>query len=506
METVARLDWLDYIIFTVYLAATLGISIVASKGNKDLKNYLLAGRTMGPLVISMSVLASVFSGVSYIGMPAEVYVYGIGYWLLAFSSFITTPIINTIFIPFFYKTKFYSAYQYFEARFSSVGIRTLTATLFVSKTILWLSVATFAPAIALEAVTGLPLWVTIIAMGLFTTFYTSLGGVKAVMWSDVFQFIVLVGGLFVIMVVVVFRVPDGIKGIYETARQAGHLSFNFSFDPTIRVTVWAIMIGGLANQLVLLCTDQISVQRYMTAKSVETAKKAMWVKVWITVPAISLFYLSGIAIFSFYKTIGHDPLASGAITKGDQILPYFVVTELPNGLSGLLIAGVVAASMSTISSALNSMTTVTMIDLYGPFSKKRSNEEGRVRFARNLTTAFGIIVTFLAFSAGRYGTLIEAPVKIFGMFGGAMLGLFLLGMLISRANARGAITGWIIGTLATAVVMFFTDVTFLYYSFTGSVVSFFAGWLCSFFWPDQEINSKKGMTWKLRFETEEENK
>jgi SSS family transporter len=502
--TSAHLGWFDYSIFAVYLATTLGISFAVSKGQKNIKNFLLAGRSIGPVIVAITVLASVFSGVSYIGMPAEIYANGLGYWLIAFSSLITTPVINAIFIPFFYRVKFYSAYQYFEARFS-VGIRTLTAALFISKTLLWLSVAIYAPAIVLERVTGLPLWTSITIMGCFTTIIATVGGMKAVIWTDVLQFFVLVGGQFVIMVVAVSAMPDGLTGVYETARDAGRLSFDFSFDPTIRVTVWAIVLGGTVNQLVLLCTDQVSIQRYMTAKSMKTAKKAMWIKVFITIPAVSLFYLTGVVLFSFYHGTGQDPLASGAITKADQILPYFVVNELPRGFQGLLIAGIIAASMSVISSALNSMTTVSLVDLYGQFSKKELNEEKKVKYARTMSFAFGIIVTLLAFSAGRFGSLIEAPVKIFGMLGGAMLGLFLLGMLTERANAQGAIIGWITGTVATSILVFCTDVSFLWYSFTGSIVAFVVGWSCSFLWPDQDISKKKGLTWKSRYDAGDEN-
>ncbi len=165
--------------FGAYLAVALGVGVFASRGQRTIKDYFLAGRSMGSLVVAITVMASLFSGISYLGTPSEVYVYGIGYWLIVLSTFITTPVMTIIFLPFFYHAKFYSVYQYMEARFS-VGLRTLASALFISRVVLWLSVVTYAPALALEHVTGMPMWLSILVTGSITTLYTTLGGMKAV--------------------------------------------------------------------------------------------------------------------------------------------------------------------------------------------------------------------------------------------------------------------------------------------------------------------------------------
>ena len=498
-----RFGWLDYSMFVAYLAIALGVGLFAARGQRTIKDYFAAGRAMGPLVVAITIMASLFSGISYLGTPSEVYVHGIGYWLIVLSTFVTTPVMTIIFLPFFYHAKFYSVYQYIEERFS-VGLRTLSSVLFISRVVLWLSVVTYAPALALEHVTGMPMWLSILVTGSITTIYTTLGGMKAVIWSDVMQFVVLFGGQILIVVVALWGIPDGLAGAFSIAREAGHLDFDFSFDPTLRLTVWAILIGGTCHNLVLLGTDQVAIQRYMTATSLKSARRAMWMKMVISLPAFSAFYLTGLVLFAFYHNAGIDPLAAGEISKADQILPYFVINELPSGLPGLLIAGIFAATMSTISSGINSLTTVTVVDFFKRLWKPEITEAEQLRLARRLTLGYGVLIVALAFAAGRFGSLIEAPVKLFGLIGGPLLGLFLLGMLTRRANARGAFVGWLAGAVATVSVAACTETSFLWYPILGSVSAFVIGWVASHLWPPQDDASLTGLTWSTRYEFNEE--
>lgn len=498
-----RFNWLDYGVFGVYLLVSLGIGMAFTRRQHSIKDYFLAGRSMGPTVVAITVLASLFSGISYLGTPSEVYVHGVGYWLIVLSGFVTTPLLTLVFIPFFYRAKYYSAYQYMEARFS-VGLRTLSSVLFISRVILWLSVVTYAPALALEHVTGMPMWLSILLTGGLTTLYTTLGGMKAVMWCDVMQFIVLCGGQLVVVAVAVAGIPGGMGGVMDLAREAGHLTFNFSLDPTIRVTVWSILIGGTCHNMVLLGTDQVSIQRYMTASSLKIARRSMWIKLVISLPALSLFYLTGLVLFAFYAHNGADPLAAGQIDKADQILPYFVVNELPRGVPGLLIAGIFAATMSTISSGINSLTTVSVVDFYERLWKPEASPHEKLRLARWLTLVYGLLIVVLAFAAGRFGSLIEAPVKLFGLIGGPLLGLFLLGMLTRRANAPGAVVGWLAGVLATVPVAAFTETSFLWYPILGALSAFVFGWGASQFWPPRDDTALTGLTWSTRYKFDEE--
>ncbi len=473
---------LDYGVFIVYLLASVFIGVLFVKEQRTTEDYLLAGRNMGYVAVAISILASLFSGISYLGAPAEVYKNGLSFALIAFSFFIATPITTLLFVPFFYQARFYTAYQYLEERFS-VGIRTLAAVLFITRVLLWLGLATYAPALALEKATGFPLWMTIVATGVVTTFYTALGGMKAVIWTDVMQFVVLLGGQFIILLVALNHVPGGVAGVYQIGVESHKFDLSWSLDPNVRVTFWAIIIGGAFTNLVQMATDQVSVQRYLSVGSLKEAQKSLWTKLWLTLPTLFLFYIGGLVLFAFYK--GNDPVAAGRVASADQILPYFVVNELPSGLPGLLISAIFAASMSTISSGINALTTTSIVDFAQRLLNWKNDDERTLKLARNLTVFYGALVILLAFVVQRLGSLLEASNKAIGLAGGPLLGLFLLGMLTKRANARGAFIGWAAGFLSLIPVAFFSDISFLWYAMIGAVMTFVVGLIASLIVPDQ---------------------
>ncbi len=479
-----RFGWLDYTLFFAYLAASVLIGVLFVKEQKNVKDYFLAGRSMGYVTVAISVLAALFSGISYLGAPAEVYAHGMAFILFGASFFIATPVTNLVFMPVFHHARTYTAYQYLEERFS-VQVRLLSSALFIIRVLLWLALATYAPALALEQVTGLPLWFTILCSGVLTTIYTALGGMKAVIWTDVMQFLVLIGGQFVILVIAVGHVPGGVKEIYDLGQAAHKFDLSLSFDPKVRVTLWALLLGGAAINLVQMATDQVSVQRYLTAPNLQEAKRALWLKLWLLVPVFLIFYATGIVLWAFYHLKG-DPLAAGQITKPDQILPYFVINELPAGLPGLLIAAIYAASMSTTSAGINALTTATLVDFHQRLWRHSTNaEEVKLGLARWLTFGYGVLVIVLAFVVEKLGPLLEASNKAIGLVGGPLLGLFLLGILIRRANSIGAVIGWLAGVLTLIPICFYSTTSFLWYGVAGVIVTVFVGWLASLALPSR---------------------
>ena len=472
-----RFTWLDYSIFVVYLAASVSVGMLFVREQRTLKDYFLAARSMGYVLVGVSVLAALFSGISYLGAPSEVYAHSLAFMLFGLSFLIATPITAHLFVPHFYQSRFYTAYQYLEERFS-VQVRLLASSLFILRVLLWLALATYAPALALEQVTGLPLWFSILCTGTLTTIYTTLGGMKAVIWTDVVQFIVLFGGLVVILCVAVARIPRGLAGVYELGRAGGKFELSLSLDPSVRVTLWGLLLGGAVINLVQLATDQVSVQRYLTATSLKEAQRALWLKLVLLVPVSVVFYLTGLVLYAFYQTHG-DPLGAGRITKADQILPYFVINELPAGLPGLLIAAIYAGTMSATSSGLNALTTATLVDFRQRLSHKLSSEQQQLRLARLLTLGYGVLVILLAFGVGKLGALIEASNKAIGLVGGPLLGLFLLGLLVRRATPWGAVIGWVAGVGAVIPVCFASRTSFLWYGVVGCAVTVCIGWLAS---------------------------
>ena len=473
-----RFSWFDYSVFVVYLVGAVSVGLLFVKEQRTLKDYFLASRGMGSLMVAVSALAALFSGISYLGVPSEVYAHKATFVLFGLSFFIATPLTTLLFVPHFYQSRFYTAYQYLEERFS-VQVRLLASSLFILRVLLWLALVTYAPALALEQVTGLPLWFSIICTGILTTLYTTLGGMKAVIWTDVVQFVVLFGGQIVILCVAIARIPDGLAGVYEIGRSGGKLDLSLSLDPSVRVTLWGLLLGGAVINLVQLATDQVSVQRYLTATSLKEAQRALWQKLWLLVPVFIVFYLTGLVLYVFYQIHG-DPLATGRITTADQILPYFVVTEMPVGLPGLLVAAIFAATMSTISAGLNALSTATLVDFRQRLSHQPpATEEQQLKTARLLTLAYGALVIVLAFGVSKLGALIEASNTAIGLVGGPLLGLFFLGMLIKRATAWGAVIGWFAGVVAVIPVCFYSKTSWLWYGVVGCAVTLLVGWLAS---------------------------
>lgn len=428
-------SFLDYAVFVVYLVATVAIGTLFIKGQRDLNEYFLAGRTMGSVIVAMTILASLFSGISFLAAPSEGYSSGPVYYLVNAAFLIATPLTAIVFIPVFYKARFFTAYQYLEERFS-VQLRTLASASFIMRVLLWLGAATYAPALALEQATGMPLWFTILCTGLLTTIYTTFGGMRAVIWTDVMQLVVLFGGQLAITLVALSRLPGGVDQVIELGKQSGRLDLSFSPDPTVRLTLWGLIIGAAFMHLVQMATDQVSVQRYLSASSMKVAQRGLWLKLAMTLPVTAVFYGTGLVLFAFYQVNG-DPLTSGKIAKADQILPYFVMNEMPHGLPGLFIAAIFAASMSTISAGINSLTSASLVDFYQRLWRNPDlSEHNQLKIARWLTFAYGTIVIILAFVVQRLGTLLEATNKVIGLIGGPLVGLFLLGIFFKRASAR----------------------------------------------------------------------
>ncbi|WP_395751833.1 sodium:solute symporter family transporter [Prosthecobacter sp.] len=483
-------SWLDYTIFGVYLSASVGVGLLSARGSKSLGDYFLAGRGMNSTLVGMSILAALFSGISYLSGPADVYKNGFdfGYVMLAF--FIATPFAAVFMLPKFYQSRFFTAYQFLEERFS-LSVRLLASGFFIFRVALWLAAATYAPALALEKVTGIPLWITILASGALTTIYTALGGMRAVIWTDVLQLIVLFGGQLTIMMVAAGKIPGGLGGVWHTAVSDGLMDLSFSFSMTERVNFWSVLLAAAFLHLVQMATDQVSVQRYLSAGSLREAQQSLWIKLLLLLPVLVLFYGTGLVLYAFYKTHG-DPLAAGLIAKEDQILPYFVVTQLPAGLPGLLIAAIYAASMSTISAGLNSMASATVVDF------KQRLEIGRVESnvqqvgnARLITVIYGIIVVGLAFAVSvMSGNLVESVNTVMGLVGGPLLGLFFLGMFTQKATTRGALIGCIVGFVALLALYLYqngafttakpaTVVSFIWFSLLGTLITLMTGLLTS---------------------------
>jgi sodium-coupled monocarboxylate transporter 8/12 len=354
-------------------------------------------------------------------------------------------------------------------------------------------------------ITGWPLWLSVSLTGLAATVYTTLGGMKAVIWTDSLQFLVLCGGIVLIFGFAIAAVPGGLPTAWQLAAEQGRTRLvNLDLDPRVRVTVWGALLGGTCHNLVQMVTDQISVQRYLTAKSLAECQRALWFKLWVTFPLVALFYLTGTVLFSYYQAYPErepvlgpgdhvvarsecspdqppQPLGGG---RRDRLLPFFVVRELPSPLPGLLIAAVFGATMAVVSAGINALATATLMDFRREQGEAAASEQRQFQRARALTVVFGVLATVLALFIGRLGTLVEATVSIMGVFGGPLLGIFFLGVGARRANGSGALVGALGGAVVGVLVAFSKQllpwtISFLWTAFASAGVTFVLGWLAS---------------------------
>lgn len=502
----------DLAVMIVYLGALSAVGFYFARQKRTLKSYLLADQGVHWIVVGISVLAALFSGISYLGAPAETFFYDLRYLWVVASFLIATPITTLVFLPLFRRAQVFTAYGYLERRFDW-RVRRLASLLFILRVAVYLGFATYAPALAIVDVTGWPLWLCCVVTGGIATAYTALGGMKAVVWTDTIQFLILCGGIFVIIGVALHKVPGGLGEVWRIASSEGKTgTTDLSLNPAVRITVWSALLGGACNNLVQMVTDQIAVQRYITAKSLRDSKRALWLKFWVTLPLIGLFYLTGTILYGYYRALPSrtpdfvNASLVPAMTQGnpgvgpailnDRLLPYFVVHELPAPVPGILIAAILGATIAVVSAGVNALATTTLMD----FRSKRSEdamtaaamrEDGsaaetrQVNIARLLTLGYGAFVTIMAvFVIPHLGSLIEGLGKITGLFGGPLLGVFLLAALTRRTNGTGAIigatVGFIVGTMLYLAPMFHLTVSFLWISFGATLATCVVGWLASF--------------------------
>jgi sodium-coupled monocarboxylate transporter 8/12 len=499
-----RLSLLDVTVFAGYMLLLIGVGLYFTRQKKNLKSYLLADQNIHWIIVAVSVLAALFSGISYLGAPAESFFYDLTYLWVVASFFIATPITTLVFLPFFRNLNVYTAYEYLEKRFDR-RLRWIASGLFISRVSCYLGLAIAAPALAIVQITGWDFLTAVLVTGLAATLYTSLGGMKAVIWTDSLQFLVLCGGIVLILGCAIAAIPGGLEEAWRGAAADGKTNlFHFELDPTVRLTVWGALLGGACNNLVQMVTDQISVQRYLTAKSLKECQRALWFKLWVTLPLVGLFYITGTVLYGYYRALPErvPPLAKeparlvpslvqqeeigpDVSIKNDRILPYFVVHELPSPLPGLLIAAVFGATMAVVSAGVNSLATATLID-FQPFGEGTmgNNERQQVRLARSLTLLFGMLATLLALVVSQLGTLVEATITIMGLFGGPLLGVFFLGVLSRRANGNGALLGALGGAVAGGLVafskpLFAYGISFIWIAFAAATVTLIVGWSAS---------------------------
>lgn len=449
---------LNYTILFIYLAAMLLIGLWFARRQKTTEDFFLAGRKMPWLAVGMSMYASLTSAVTFMALPATAYRENISFIVVSFASVAVAPVLVLLIYPFYHRLHVTTSYEYVARRFGPRA-RFAAAGLFVLARLGWLGLVIYAPSLALSVVSGLPLSFCILSMGLLATFYTVLGGLSAVIWTDVVQFILMLGGIAWLIVALAGRAPGGVAGILSFARDQGHLHFADWHLSLYAMSGWIVGVGYFFQLMQDYGTDQTTVQRMMAIPTSRGVARAIFFNAGVDFVVIGALLFIGLGLFACQAA---DPTLLPAGLSGDRLLPTFILRGLPNGVSGLLVAALFAAAMSSLDSGINCIATVLIHDFIRPARKTPHTEAEELKLARVLTLVFGAFATALAFYVARFEHLIEAYTHIVSLFNAPILGLFLLGMLTRRADFAGWAVGAGIAIAGTQALQSFTAVHFTY--------------------------------------------
>ena len=543
----------DWLVLAVSLAGIIGYGLYRSRGSGSVRDYLLAGKSMRWWVIGLSIMATQASAITFIGTTGQGYADGIRFVQFYFGLPIAMVIISAVAAPIFHRSGVYTAYEYLEKRFDR-KTRTLASLIFLIQRGLGVGIALYAPAVVLSIVVGWPEWATILTMGVLVVGYTSIGGIRAVMWTDAQQMTVMLLGIVAAFLAAVFTLPSDVSfgdALYLAGTSGKLRAVDLSFDWQNRYNLWSGLIGGSFLALAYFGCDQSQVQRYLTGKSIRHVRLSLLLNSVVKVPLQFLILLTGAMVFSFFLfeqppllfnsverralEESNDPAYASVQQRYDQafsgrreaarsllraetsssrrayfdaeanfqaarregislaeqrkdgatyndtnyIFLTFVLQYLPVGLVGLIMAAVFAAAMSSISSELNSLAAVTVMDHYRVYIRKHADDRHYVTVSRIATAFWGLYAMAFAGFAGQLGSLIEAVNIVGSLFYGSMLGAFVLAFGPWRANGNGAFAGMLAGLAAVAWASRNTNISFLWYNLVGCVVTVLVGLIVS---------------------------
>ncbi len=473
--------WSNWIVLGCYLVVLVGVGIYFAKREKSTDDFFLAGRRIPWWAAGLSIFGTQLSAITYLAMPARAYATDWSLLPLNIGILVIAPIVVYVYIPLFRRLNITTAYEYLEKRFH-VSIRIFGSLSFITFQLGRMGIVILLPALALSAVTGVNVYLCIALIGVLSTVYTALGGMEAVIWTDVLQAVVLIGGAFAALAIIIGALDGGwrefiVTGVENNKFTLFHPGWDWTSDTMIVVVLGALF----TNSLVPYTTDQSVIQRYLTTPDQKQAGKAIWVNGILAVVAGILFLTVGTALFVFYRA---NPARLSALETTDQIFAVFIWREMPAGLSGLVVAGVFAAAMSSLDSSIHSISTAVTTDFVQRF-KPTLMPETYLALARGFTVTFGMIGTAAAMlmAAAQVEYLWDFFLGIMGLFGGTLAGLFMLAILTRKVHT---IHAWLGAAASISVLLYVklaTDLSGLLYGVIGVATCFLIGFLSSLIRP-----------------------
>ncbi|XP_068599598.1 sodium/iodide cotransporter [Brachionichthys hirsutus] len=438
----------DYAVFAAMLLVSVGIGLFQAlkkssrEGNVD--DFFTGGRSLPAVPVGLSLCASFMSAVQVLGVPAEAFRYGFKFLYMCLGQSINSLLTAYLFLPVFFRLGITSTNEYLNMRFGR-GMQLLGSIQFLVATLLYTGIVIYAPALILNEATGLNMWASLFSTGIICTLYTTLGGMKAVIWTDVFQIFVMLSG-FVATFIHGTVLVGGPAVVLEIARNGSRINFNdFNIDPRNRYTFWSLSVGGTLVWLSMYGVNQAQVQRYISCRTERQAQWALFVNqvgLWLIV---SSAVTCGIVMYSYY--INCDPLKSGRIAAPDLYMAYFVLEIFQSypGFPGLFLASAYSGTLSTVSTSINAMAAVTMEDLLRPYLTQMTQKK-LILVSKGLSLLYGVAcITVAALSSLLDWGVLQGSFTIMGVVSGPLLGTFILGMFFPATNTMGAFSGILAG-------------------------------------------------------------
>ena len=470
--------WLNYTVIILYLAGMLGIGFYFSRKEKSTEQFFKGGSNIPWWVAGVSIFATALSAITFLSIPAKAYSADWNMFMFNMAIIMIVPIVIHFYIPFFRKLKVASAYQYLEERFST-AVRYLASTFFCIFMFARVAVVLFLPSLALNAVTGLDIYLCIFLMGVVTIIYCTIGGIEAVVWGDFIQGIILVGGALLCLFWIVGGVDGGFTTIMDVAIDDQKFKIlDFSLDPT-KPVLWIAILGGIANQLLTYTSDQSVIQRYITVKDTSDTKKGLWLNGILSIPIAFIFFGIGTGLYVFFKQ--NPDLLAVTMSNSDSIFPHYIMCKLPAGVAGLLIAAIFAAAMSTLSSNINSASTVMTEDFYSKWGRNVTDAK-KMTFAKVSGIVVGGlgIVMAIALATFDIASLWDQFNFFLGLLTSGLGGLFMMGIFTKRIGPKAAFTGFAGSIVVLLLCNGYTHITVVLYGLIGLVSCFLIGWISSF--------------------------
>ena len=480
----------DYAVLALYLVGITIFGTLFRRSQRTVKDYFIGAKNTHWIVISLSIVATETSTLTLIGVPALAYSAfarpeqggNFTYLQVVLGYIVARVIISLLLIPAYFRGDLLTAYELLRRRFGPKA-KNFAASLFLVMRALAEGVRVFAASLVLSAVLGtsfprLPhLWLwSIVIVGLLTLIYTFEGGIAAVIWTDLIQLIIYIGGSLLAAYELLQLVPGGWTTVVAEARPTSKFQvFSFILDFKVPFTFWAGLLGGTFLTMASHGTDQLLVQRLLTCRDRRDSQKALVFSGFVVFFQFFLFLTIGVMLFAYYKAY---PL-SVALQSNDQIFPTFIVQRLPHGIAGLVIAAIFAAAMSNLSGSLNSLSSTTVLDFYKPLVKPAGSEEQLLSLSRWFTAAWGVVLIVIAMVARKWGSVFTAGLTIASLVYGPMLGAFLLGVLTKRANQIGVMSGMATSLGFMSLIWYKTSIAWTWYVLFGTVVCFAVGYAVS---------------------------